>query len=509
MMRSTHLLEQSIHGDYTGRYRPQVHFSPPKGFMNDPNGLFVDKHGIWHLYYQYNPTELVAGNQHWGHATSRDLYHWANQPIALFPPDERTGVFSGSAVIDAKNTSGFFPDQDDGVVAIYTLNTPENQVQAIAYSRDGGYTFTPYEGNPVIDIQSNQFRDPKVVWYEDHWVMVIAHSTEFKIGIYTSRDLKTWSPSSSVSYLGILGLQYECPNLVPIPVKANGSSTGEQVWTLFISINPGAPLGGATMLYFPGDFDGYSFVPHDSAARLADFAKDNYAAQFFDGTAPGEAVSIAWANNWQYTNVLPTANEGWRSIMSLPRKNFLTRLERTGWALVSEPYDLSPILNSRLSHDTDFVNKTTDVDFSSAGSGAIYFSIKLPDSQARYGDEAAFSFAVSAPSSKESVKGGYMFGGPNAGHAWLDRGNTKGFGSDNPFWNDRFSVAQVSAARSIWGVIDRSVLELFIDDGAYSATMLFFSEEPLTLLRIGTEGMPEGTSIELEVHDLHSVWRNS
>lgn len=108
-----------IVGDYAGRYRPQVHFSPPTGFMNDPNGMFRDANGTWHLYYQLNPTGVMAGNQHWGHATSDDLYHWVNQPIALFPPKENQFVFSGSAVVDVNNTSGFFPNQENGVVAIY------------------------------------------------------------------------------------------------------------------------------------------------------------------------------------------------------------------------------------------------------------------------------------------------------------------------------------------------------------------------------------------------------
>ncbi|OJT04982.1 Invertase [Trametes pubescens] len=158
-----------IPGDYNGPYRPQVHFTPPQvrdsisyrihetdlarqHFMNDPNGMFLDGNGTYHLYYQYNPTATVAGNQHWGHATSRDLYHWINQPIAIFPPTSDSGVFSGSAVVDVNNTSGFFPDQDNGVVAIYTLNTPTAQVQEISYSFDGGFTFTAFAGNPVIDV---------------------------------------------------------------------------------------------------------------------------------------------------------------------------------------------------------------------------------------------------------------------------------------------------------------------------------------------------------------------
>jgi len=158
--------------------------------MNDPNGMFVDAQGLWHLYYQYNPTAPVAGNQHWGHVTSPDLYHWENQKIALWPPSNTTFVYSGSAVVDVNNTSGFFPDQDNGVVAIYTIaaftTTAGVQTQNIAYSRDGGYTFETYADNPVIDINSTQFRDPKVLWHvpTEKWVMVVSYASEFTIGIY-------------------------------------------------------------------------------------------------------------------------------------------------------------------------------------------------------------------------------------------------------------------------------------------------------------------------------------
>jgi beta-fructofuranosidase len=186
---------------------------------------------------------LVAGNQHWGHATSPDLYNWTNQPIALYPPREGTGVFSGSAVIDTNNTSGFFANQTNGVVAVYTLNEPDKQTQNLAFSYDNGYTFTEYENNPVLDIGSNQFRDPKVIWYEDHWVMVIAYSTEFVIGIFTSPDLIEWTHASNVSHVGLLGVQYECPNMVPVPVK--GVEGEEELYVLTISLNPGAPLSGS------------------------------------------------------------------------------------------------------------------------------------------------------------------------------------------------------------------------------------------------------------------------
>ncbi|KAK3061799.1 hypothetical protein LTS18_005406 [Coniosporium uncinatum] len=148
-----------------------------------------------HLTYsQDNPTALHAGNQHWGHATSRDLYEWENQPIAIFADPPEGQVFSGSAVIDVNNTSGFFPNQANGVVAIYTLNniTSTEQTQDLAYSHDGGYTFTKYSGNPVLSVNSSQFRDPKVIWHAEmqNWVMVVAFSQESVIGIYTSPNLR-------------------------------------------------------------------------------------------------------------------------------------------------------------------------------------------------------------------------------------------------------------------------------------------------------------------------------
>lgn len=282
---------QVIQGDYCGKYRPQVHYSPPKGFMNDPNGCHRDQDGTYHLYYQYNPLEYVAGNQHWGHATSRDLYTWTNQPIAIYPPNSTTQVISGSAVLDPDNTSGFFPNQTNGVVAVYTLNSPTLQVQEIAYSRDGGYSFTRYAGNPVIDIGSAQFRDPHVSWHEDRWVMAVAHATDFTVGIFTSPDLRSWEHQSNFTHQGLLGLMYECPALVRMPYKDDPS---RHAWVMFVSIGPGAPLGGSVSQYFVGDFDGRTFKPYDSAMRLSDFAKDNYASQWFANAEDGESISIAW-----------------------------------------------------------------------------------------------------------------------------------------------------------------------------------------------------------------------
>ncbi|WVQ80941.1 hypothetical protein IAT38_003048 [Cryptococcus sp. DSM 104549] len=484
-----------ISGDYSGEYRPRVHFSPPKGFMNDPNGLHRAPNGTWHLYYQYNPTDTVAGNQHWGHATSPDLYHWTNQPIALFPPNSTAGVFSGSAVLDPNNTSGFFPNQTDGVVAIYTLNTPTAQVQELAYSVDGGYTFTPYEGNPVLDVGSTQFRDPKVIRYGDSWAMVVAFAADYVIGVYTSPDLKEWTHTSNITHLGLLGVQYECPNLVSIPI-ANSS---DSAYALTISINPGAPLGGSITQYFPGDFNGTHFVPFDGAVRLSNFGKDDYAGQFFYD----EPVSIGWASNWQYTNVVPTGDEGWRSAMTLPRKNYFANVSAAGWDLVQEVYDLSPVLGTSLSSNSSLANSTSTSTFSTAAYFDANVTIPADSTLPAY---ASLNFTLSTNSSSDKVSGGYFLstGNPSSYTFWMDRGKTSGF--DNPFFSDRFSAAQVYGAGRIQVLIDRSLLEVYIDGGALVGTMVVFPDEPFTKLEVGTVGLPEGSTVDFGAWELEDSW---
>ncbi|RPD58861.1 hypothetical protein L227DRAFT_586995 [Lentinus tigrinus ALCF2SS1-6] len=500
--------------NYTGVYRPEIHFSPPQHFMNDPNGLHRDAVGTYHLYYQYNPTGLVAGNQHWGHATSQDLYHWENQPIALYPPTADSQVFSGSAVIDANNTSGFFPNQTNGVVAIYTLNTPTSQVQEIAYSYDGGYTFMRYAGNPVIDVNSTQFRDPKVIWHEQtqRWVMVVAHAQEFVIAFYTSPDLKAWTHVSDFSHQGLLGMQWECPNLVRMPVRdttTGALTTDQDMYILAISINPGAPLGGSATQYFPGTFDGTTFTAVDGAARLTDFAEDNYAGQFFYGISDDEdPISIAWASNWQYTQQVPTAQEGWRSAMSLPRRNFLTNVPRTGWVLASLPYDLSPVLGRVLFKTEWQTEQATSHTTIPADIRAFYVNVTVSGLPASISADASLDIVFSTAHSQESLACGYFFGGDNG--FFLDRGGTHGF--RNPFFTNSFSTSVLPREDGVWtmtAVVDRSIIEVFLNGGVASATSTFFSTQTLTSVSVSTTGMPSGTTTEWEVRALENTWRGN
>ncbi|PBP24322.1 putative invertase 4 [Diplocarpon rosae] len=454
-----------------------------------------------------NPTATVAGNQHWGHATSLDLYTWENQKIAIFATED-SQIFSGSVVIDVNNTSGFFPQQTNGVVAIYTRNTAREQTQEIAYSFDSGYTFHPAPANPVLRASppSTQFRDPKVIWFADHWVMVIAYAQEFAIGIFTSPDLQTWTHASNFTHAGLLGLQYECPNLVSMPVQGED----EAMWLLSISINPGAPRGGSITEYFPGTFNGTHFTAVDGAARLDDFGKDNYAGQYFYGVPATEPpVSIAWSSNWQYAQQVPTGErEGWRSAMSLPRRSHLVRnATRTGWALISTPYDLGPILDTPLAVRSDLQNGSLIQDYASVPSGALYFRVNVTHLPSIAASRGTLNFTFSSSVTREAVAGGFFFGGDNP--FWLSRRHVDGFGQRNPFFTDTFSVGNPQNADgtfSLAGIVDRSMLEVFLDGGRNSATTTFYPEGVLDTVEVRTAGLNAGVGVSVEIWALKSTW---
>ncbi|KAK8058032.1 beta-fructofuranosidase [Apiospora phragmitis] len=506
-------------GNYTGPLRSQVHYSPPTGFMNDPNGMFY-LNGVFHLYYQYNPTGLGAGNQHWGHATSKDGYTWENQPIALFPPEERVYVFSGSAVVDVNNTSGFFPDQDNGVVAVFTLaryyedGSSGPQTQAIAYSHDEGYTFQYYDGNPVINSTSTQFRDPKVIRYGDQWVMVVAYSQEFVVAVYTSPDLKQWTWASNFTDHGLLGAQYECPNLVKMPVRDRDGAVVDEKYVITISLQPGAPLGGSVTQYFIGDFNGTHFTTLDAATRLTDFAKDNYAAQFFYGVE-GNPINLGWASNWQYAGQVPTGNnEGWRSAMTLPRVNYLTKTApRIGWTIVDEIYDPKPIMGESLKTATDMGNGSITVDYADVESNALYIEANVTGLDvAKATTFSTLNLTFTSPASGESLRSGFYFGGDNP--FFVDRGQLRGF--DNVFFTDKFSVADVyydsnapgqkPASWSMKAVIDRSMYEVFVGGGRHAGTVLLYPTQPLTVVNVAARDLPAGARVSVAVWALESTW---
>ena len=318
--------------------RPQFHFTPPRNFMNDPNGLVFYK-GEYHLFYQHNPLGDRWGHMSWGHAVSRDLVHWEDLPVALREEDGIM-IFSGSAVVDTHNSSGLCtPDGEDRscLVAIYTGHTDTRQHQNLAYSNDRGRTWTKYAGNPVVDLGLKDFRDPKVFWHEPthRWVMVTVLPDQHKVRFFASRDLKAWEALSDFGPAGATGGVWECPDLFPLPVDGEAGNTR---WVLDVDLNPGGLRGGSGGQYFVGQFDGTRFVndnPPD-VTLWTDYGKDFYATMSYEGipTADGRRIWIGWMSNWLYANDEPTSP--WRGVLSVPRTLTLTRLPE-GLRLVQQP----------------------------------------------------------------------------------------------------------------------------------------------------------------------------
>ena len=310
----------------TEAFRPALHYSPHRNWMNDPNGL-VRHDGEYHLFYQYNPLGTDWGNMSWGHAVSPDLQTWEELPVAI-PFSESEQIFSGSIVVDHANTGGFGSVAAPALVALYTSVYTDSgrQAQSLAYSTDRGRTWTRYDGNPVLDTGSSDFRDPKVFWYAEggYWVMVVVLAVDRIVQFYRSDDLTDWEHLSDFA-TGIAddGL-WECPDLFELPVDGGGA-LGTR-WVLVLSVNPGAPAGGSGTRYVVGDFDGKFFTPDDTASDTwLDYGADCYAAVSFSDTPGGERVLMGWMNNWQYAARVPTTP--FRGSMTLPRTCRLARVD--------------------------------------------------------------------------------------------------------------------------------------------------------------------------------------
>jgi fructan beta-fructosidase len=345
--------------------QPVFHFAPPRGWINDPNGM-VFYAGEWHLCYQFNPYGTRWQNMSWGHAVSRDLVHWEDLGVALH---QQNGVmiFSGSAVVDQGDTTGWGPGGmfdttlgaafggvfgaaagagafDEPVfAALYTGHRVDGsrQTQDLAFSLDRGRTWLKYNGNPVLDIDNPNFRDPKVFWHAPtkKWVMAVVLADERKVQIYGSPDLRKWTHLSDFGPAGApKKLNWECPDLFELPVE--GSEGKERKWVLHVGMGDGAAAGGSGGEYFVGEFDGTTFrsdAPLDSV-RWTDYGKDFYASVTWDNVpaSDGRRVWLGWMNNWKYANDIPTPTH-WRGMMSVPRSLGLRRMAGGELRLIQQP----------------------------------------------------------------------------------------------------------------------------------------------------------------------------
>jgi fructan beta-fructosidase len=319
--------------------RPKYHYTPQRNFMNDPCGLtYVN--GRFLMFHQFNPFGNAWGHIGWKQAVSPNLVDWTHLPVALAEEDGIM-VFSGSAVVDTDNTSGFGTAENPPVVAIYTGHRTEDGMESpcLAYSQDEGLNWHRYEGNPVLPWEKD-FRDPKVFRHEEsgQWIMLVSKAMEKFVRIYRSEDLRTWHVLSEFGPAGAPAeriTNWECPDLFRLPIEG---SPGEHRWVLHVGVGDGHPGGGSGGQYLVGNFTGTHFVNDNPSDTVlwSDYGKDNYAAVSWSGiTGPqGEVHWVGWMSNWRYAQQVPTYP--WRNGLTLPRMLSL-RPTAEGLRLVQRP----------------------------------------------------------------------------------------------------------------------------------------------------------------------------
>lgn len=466
------------HTLYKEPYRQQFHFSPPVGWMNDPNGL-VYYEGEYHLFYQFSP-DVARGPMHWGHAVSADLLHWENLPIGLYP-DANGAIWSGCAVVDADNTSGLVPG--GGLVAIFSY---ENQTQGIASSTDKGRTWTMYPGNPVIEARAKDFRDPKVIWDAEHsrWAMVISAVQE--VQFLTSPNLIDWTYQSSFSGGHLQGV-WEVPDFFPLEID------GETKWVLVAGATDGAPALGPGTQYFLGHFDGTAFTAEDHPLLWLEFGPDNYAGTIWDSAPDGKRIYIGWLNNWLYAFNVPAST--WRGAATLPREFTLVktadgiRLKQTIPAVFQQ-------LRAPLGTWNDLeVSGTLKLDGVQSQTLEIIAEI-APGNAASVGIDVH----VGAGGQTRIVY--------DAAQAQLEihRANTTDAGEIKAF-NPRFGapVALDGAPLQLHIFVDVSSVEVLAQDGIISLSATVFDPPADTGVTLSADGGTV-TFTKLEIYALSSVW---
>jgi fructan beta-fructosidase len=470
--------------DTTPAFRPGYHFTPRRNWINDPNGLLWFD-GEYHLFYQYNPNGDVWGDIGWGHAVSTDLQHWEELPVALHA-DEHTMIFSGSAVIDTHNTSGFAGPGETALVAIYTAarrNPGGLQNQHIAYSTDRGRTWTKYAGNPVLDLGMAEFRDPKVQWYAPggFWLMAVVLPELHRVAFYASSDLKSWRHLSDFGPAGATSGIWECPDLFPV------EWAGGTAWVLKVDVFDGHVSGSMGGQYFVGDFDGVRFTPYPGQApRWSDYGADFYAALSWNGLPEGAGpVWIAWMNNHRYAKDTPTLP--WRGAMSQPRRLAL-RADAHGLLLVQEPLaqlaarrtNLRQVAGMRLENGTHvwpLAGMQCDIDVRFALRDAREFGLRLG---AADGDHTLIGYDAAS------------------GTVFVDRSGS-GLMADHPDFPGR-RAAPVEAADGLHLriLVDNCSVEVFVNDGAATLTELVFPATPAaTLTLYAADGGVDLLSLDL------------
>lgn len=483
---------------YREKYRPQFHLTPPEGPMSDPNGM-VYFDGEYHQFYQFTGR--------WGHAVSRDLVHWEHLPLAL-DTDELGDIWSGSAVVDWQDSSGFF-DGEPGLVAIFTHFKDGLQSQSIAYSADRGRSWTKYVGNPVIPNPGlKDFRDPKVLWHEEtkRWIMAV--SVDRRIYFYSSADLKSWLFESEFGEgMGSHAAVWECPDLFRLQVE---DEEGAVKWVLHVSIGDNEVTDGSSAQYFVGEFDGHRFTVDEAErgqSQWTDYGQDYYAAVSYSDLpeSQGRQVWLGWTSNWKYPFSSPTAP--WKGGMSIPRSISLRRGHQGRLVLVQDPIEelKSLRLTPRTFEPIVLEDGVRKLDLDLPVSNSYEFSLEISWEEA-----ASFGLRLcSSPRERQYTEIGCI---PSESILYLDRTNS-GFSGIADRSGGKANFAKRFEAHcnmekrtlKMRGFVDQCLVEWFIEDGEHVFTSLIYPDPESTGVELFATG-GKAVFSRLEIFPLQSIW---
>lgn len=480
----------------TPQWRPAYHFSPPQNWTNDPNGL-IYLNGVFNLYYQYNPFENKWGHMSWGHATSKDLLNWNNLPVAIHEvvsKDTTTWIYSGSAVLDKYNTSGFGKNGKAPIVAIFTADQPKQkkESQYIAYSNDGGISYTQYAGNPIIDLNKKDFRDPNVFWYEPakQWMMTVAMVDEHMVRIYGSKNLKEWTKLSDFGPAGTTRNGWECPSLLPLEVDGDPSHIK---WVLFVSY-----FGehGPQMQYFIGDFDGVTFKNDNEQDKTL---KVDYGDAFY--------AAIAWRNAPQHKKILlgwmingRKETYPWKGQMSIPR-DLSIKTTPEGMVLVQKPSAIVVNSLSKQAKGRVLFKKNMIIDGGQILSKNDLFTQNSYWINAEFnlGDAKKVGFVLA---DQKGLPNGIIIGyDTGKKELYLDCTTAEKGNKDAANLLQYAPLKPVNGVVSIQILLDKSSLEIFGNDGERVISTMVYPDKEATGISVFSEG--KSTINTLKIWDLH------
>lgn len=505
---------------YNEDWRGQFHYSVKDGWANDPNGMVFYK-GTYHLFYQYYDG-ATWGTMHWAHATSKDLIHWEERPIELYP-DEYGVMFSGPAVVANHATApDIFAEGEEGIVLLITANGERGwdgqQKVTVAYSKDGE-TFQKYQEGKVIlhweedPLKTDAFRDPKVFRYQNKWFLVIAGGP---LRIYSSNDLVNWQVESVYG-----DLHTECPDLYPLAVKgADGTDTGEVLWVL--------DRGGRK--YKIGDFkqgaDGkWGFVPlaqyaspnaegmgNEDNDGIMNFGPDSYAAMTYYMAGPdvknsftgNKVIEINWMNTWAegFNNAIPGANGNYvfNGTFNLQLELGIKKDADGKYYLTQTPIEQYETLRDdvnkiELENATIGVNNDLLKDFS--GDSYEIAATITPNTSKEFG------FKVRTGEGQETV---IKYAD---GNLVIDRSKSGVTVVDKDFMNVVSQPAKKNADGSFTFhiYVDRACVEVFNEDYTVAGAMQIFPSASSRGLSVYSDnGSATG---DITVYPLNSIWKNT